>query len=386
MGMAASQARLLCITARIHDVEYQAQAIQAAKVQLSTQQDQIYEDYMAALDATTLTINAMNTKTGEKSIITATFNNLCSRNRVTAADGSNYALRNSQGYLVVEDEIKEGYYQFRNAEYDDAYQFAMYMMSENDMGSLEGNDSLATNLESAENDVYSGLKEDERSDKTTLGKLHKKLEELVGGENIYDANTLMSSNDKEKIKEYEDTLAQYRRTLYKSHSGEIYVAATGQGSEFDIEEDFNSSLFNYYVSIYNQIQACGGCISIDYYDGPDGDASNNSDWLQSMIQCGQFSIELINTDSKTGKVELNATSPSSDTCLAYTETTSIDTTAAKKAEAEYEHKLKQLDKKDEKFDLDLSKLETERSALTTEYDSVKKVIEDNIERTFGIFS
>lgn len=386
MGMAASQARLLCITARIHDVEYQAQAIQAAKVQLSTQQDQIYEDYMAALDATTLTINAMNTKTGEKSTITATFNNLCSRKRVTAADGSNYALRNSQGYLVVEDEIEEGYYQFRNAEYDDAYQFAMYMMSENDMGSLEGNDSLATNLESAENHVYSGLNEDEKSDSTTLGKLHKKLEELVGGEDIYDANTLMSSDDKEKIKEYEDTLAQYRRALYKSHSGEIYAAATGQGSEFDIEEDFNSSLFNYYVSIFNQIQACGGCVSIDEYDGPDGDASNNSDWLQSMIQSGQFSIELINTDSKTGKVELNATSPSSDTCLAYTETTSIDKTAAKKAEAEYEHKLKQLDKKDEKFDLDLSKLETERSALTTEYDSVKKVIEDNIERTFGIFS
>ena len=36
--------------------------------------------------------------------------------------------------------------------------------------------------------------------------------------------------------------------------------------------------------------------------------------------------------------------------------------------------------------LELSKLETERTALTTEYDSVKKVISDNIERTFGIFS
>ena len=56
------------------------------------------------------------------------------------------------------------------------------------------------------------------------------------------------------------------------------------------------------------------------------------------------------------------------------------------AEAEYEHKMKQIDKKDQKFDLDLSKLETERTALTTEYDSVKKVIEDNIDRTFGIFS
>ena len=42
--------------------------------------------------------------------------------------------------------------------------------------------------------------------------------------------------------------------------------------------------------------------------------------------------------------------------------------------------------KDKSFDLDLSKLETERNSLTTEYDSVKKVIDDNVKRTFGIFS
>ena len=36
--------------------------------------------------------------------------------------------------------------------------------------------------------------------------------------------------------------------------------------------------------------------------------------------------------------------------------------------------------------MELSKLETEREALKTEYDSVKKVVSDNIERTFGIFS
>ena len=61
-------------------------------------------------------------------------------------------------------------------------------------------------------------------------------------------------------------------------------------------------------------------------------------------------------------------------------------TAVAKAEAKYEHDLKQINQKDKQFDLSLSKLETERTALTTEYESVKKVIEENIERTFGIFS
>ena len=52
MGMAASQARLLTITARMHDVEYAAQSIQNAKVALATQSDEAYKAYMEALDAT----------------------------------------------------------------------------------------------------------------------------------------------------------------------------------------------------------------------------------------------------------------------------------------------------------------------------------------------
>ena len=105
-----------------------------------------------------------------------------------------------------------------------------------------------------------------------------------------------------------------------------------------------------------------------------------------MIECGKITIDIVNTDSKTGEVSFNGTSPSSDSYVSYTTTITMDKTALAKAEAEYEHKTKQIDQKDKKYDNDLSKLETERTALTTEYDSVKKVISDNIERTFGIFS
>ena len=83
---------------------------------------------------------------------------------------------------------------------------------------------------------------------------------------------------------------------------------------------------------------------------------------------------------------MEGASPSSEASLGYTNTTTIDKTALAKAEAKYEHAMKEIDRKDKQYDMTLSKLETERSALTTEYDSVKKVIEDNIERTFGIFS
>ena len=377
--MAASQARLLCITARIHDVEHQAQSIQNAKVQLATQSDQIYEDYLKALDETSLTINAMD-DAGNKSNIIATFNNLFSRNRVRPADGSNYALRNSQGRLIVENAIEEGYYNFKDEVGGDAMAFALYMMSDGEIYDLE-------NIHIAEQAVYNNHAND--TPQTEIHELYNRLIEIktahgidngINDGGINDLGILEDYADEETMLEYETLLQQYKIELYKKYGEEIY-------NEFNMTEEYNPSLFNYYVSIYNQIEACGGCVSIDDYNGSEsGDAANNAEWLLNMVQSGQFSIEIVeNKDSGVG-VTLNRTSPSSDTCLAYSPTSNIDNRALAKAEAEYEHKLKQINKKDEQFDLDLSKLETERSALTTEYESVKKVIQDNVERTFGIFS
>ena len=66
--------------------------------------------------------------------------------------------------------------------------------------------------------------------------------------------------------------------------------------------------------------------------------------------------------------------------------TEADEKKLKKAEAEYEHGLELINRKDTKFDTELSELETERTTITTEMDSIKRVRDDNIERTFGIFS
>ena len=141
--------------------------------------------------------------------------------------------------------------------------------------------------------------------------------------------------------------------------------------------------------IFQEIQAVGGqCVGISEFDGIDGigDAANDSEWLKQMISCGKFTIDISERNAKTGQVSLKSTSVATDSGLEEVATTTIDKTAYAKAEAEYEHERKKIDQKDKRFDMDLSKLETERTALKTEYDSVKKVVQDNIERTFGIFS
>ena len=123
MGMAASQARLLTITARMHDIEYQAQSIQNAKIALATQSDEVYQEYVAALDEQTLTV-----KDWQGNVISANFNNLCGINAVDS--NYTYALMDSKGRLIVDRGIAEGYQKYidKTGGIGDAYGFAFMIL------------------------------------------------------------------------------------------------------------------------------------------------------------------------------------------------------------------------------------------------------------------
>ena len=51
MGMSSSQARLLTLTARMHDIEYRAQRLEAQKLQLANQSNRVYDNYLNTLEA-----------------------------------------------------------------------------------------------------------------------------------------------------------------------------------------------------------------------------------------------------------------------------------------------------------------------------------------------
>ena len=50
MGLAASQARLLNLTSRMHDIEYKAQNLEAQKLQMANESTQVYQEYENALN------------------------------------------------------------------------------------------------------------------------------------------------------------------------------------------------------------------------------------------------------------------------------------------------------------------------------------------------
>ena len=418
MGMAASQARLLTITARMHDVEYQAQSIQSAKIQLANQEDAVYQRYLEALDATTFTVKDDN---GNRMV--ANFNTLCGIDAVRADKDKRYVLRDEYDNIIVSDEVAQGYESFKKIG-GNAYEFALFMMegqpedfnadayrknvtsvldNRNKTGSLGDKllslrDQAADKLLLVEEMIRENTQTDDKYNKVGVTSYFRE------GDSKEDAlNKIRDdiANAIETVKTNADILPESEKAEADKILGDVavlyeemqYLLYTQSGEDiYDIEgnrkEDFDNDDFWGYVNMYKQIEANGGrYIEISEFDGMEGvgDAATNSDWLQSQVQSGKITIDVSSLDKK-GNLSFKSTAVSSDSALEYTTTTTLDKAAAAKAEAEYEHKMKEIDRKDKKFDMDLNKLETERSALKTEYDSVKKVIEDNIERTFGIFS
>ena len=149
---------------------------------------------------------------------------------------------------------------------------------------------------------------------------------------------------------------------------------------FDEEypENLDTQQFNYYLNLFEQIQASGGCQAIDaqYTNGDEG-----AEWFNNMVTSGRVIVDVYNNNKK----EWQETSVATSTNENYLQEVS-DEKDLKKAEATYEYELDKVNKKDTKYDTELSKLETERTSITTEMDAIKTVRNDNIERTFGIYN
>lgn len=395
MGMAASQAKLLTLTARMHDVEYKAQNIENQKLALATQRDELYQNYCDALDAKKIQV-AFNNGDGTRNFIDATFATMCTYN---SDRFKQYSLKDANsGKVIVDSNTFQMYQDFNTDKY--AFAYAMLGMDgdfgwpvNNDdgrctmgmeigigVGNYNYGDGTAANgkynlfMTDVERKVFENHKDEDK-----LKKPWDLLQETCNS---------ASATDSEKS----EALESFRDALYDNYGSEIYkymrlnknaVSNTdpeAETAEFNDEypEEFPKAKFNYYVHLFEEIQAAGGCQEIDpqYESGSDG-----NEWLNNMVNSGRVLIDVYDEDKKSWSETSVATSTNAN----YIQEVQ-DETDLKKAEAEYEYELGIINRKDTKYDQDLSKLETERTALKTEMDSIQTVRDDNIERTFGIFS
>lgn len=75
MGLSSSQARLLSLTGRMHDIEYMAQKLEAQKLQMANDSKHVYKEYEDALNATKVQLRTIGTDGSDK-YIDATYNNM----------------------------------------------------------------------------------------------------------------------------------------------------------------------------------------------------------------------------------------------------------------------------------------------------------------------
>ena len=99
MGLSSSQARLLNLTARMHQIEYKAAKLEAMKLQMANESSRVYDEYQEALEATKVQVKAI-TKDGA-----LTYNNINSYDDLTKAG---YRL-----YYVTENNGKATYKEFQ---------------------------------------------------------------------------------------------------------------------------------------------------------------------------------------------------------------------------------------------------------------------------------
>ncbi len=110
------------------------------------------------------------------------------------------------------------------------------------------------------------------------------------------------------------------------------------------------------------------------------DDVNNMQAFQSALRAGTLYIAQVNANTSSYE---NKTLTSVDNGSINDE---LDTSDDAKAEAKYEAESLVLSVQDKQLDLELKQIETQHKALETEYDSVKKVIDKNIEVSFKIFA
>lgn len=124
----------------------------------------------------------------------------------------------------------------------------------------------------------------------------------------------------------------------------------------------------YYYNLYN---------ALNTYGWQSNSSVDDPDYLQSQILYGSIALKSVNSSGQWSTVSTNdSNSPI---------TSESDKDAIAQAEAEYEAEKDKLDYKESQLDISMNNLDSERSAIETETESVQKIIDKNIERSFKLF-
>ena len=160
---------------------------------------------------------------------------------------------------------------------------------------------------------------------------------------------------------------------------------------------YDADIIQYYKNIYNQMTTKGFTtfekmldekyINTITYDNDSAttvgvsdekQAYMNENWLINQLKCGKLFMAYYDS-AEQGFVETTLDDDESIVNKENKKKMAI-------AEQVYQTHMDKIESEDKRFDMQLTKLESEHTALTTEYESVAKVISKNVEKSFNTFS
>lgn len=155
------------------------------------------------------------------------------------------------------------------------------------------------------------------------------------------------------------------QSVYVTDNLNYYYVFQNDGNA---EKSIKGKSADFYDELYNNILAHGW---------REDSAIDDSEYLESMIKDGRYSMSSLNeNDGYYYQSRYNDTGYIVEVA---------DTDAIARAEAEFTAKKAELTYKEDSIDLKTKKLDAEISALTTEYDSVKNMISNGIQKVFQQF-
>jgi hypothetical protein len=498
MGISASQARLLTITARLTSNEYESQQVSNAKMRLATQSQAASEDYIAALNTTQMMFttydaqgDAVNTNisanvlyqysdmknqyalvntSGQMLVQSAdakNFKNSANLDEFLSCYGiektfktttmeENYKTLNSEGYQEIykaweqavvsaKNETYSGnYYSYEYTYNDDGeieetkiktdntytdissdkayeYESSSASIEYNTLSTLYKNIIIAMNDGEDFSDAYSTYTSTEpysgffnNSGINTLADLNERYQ--TASQNMQDCNSYddwLAAKAMKNAKETSITVDGEEKTLadaitdYYDKLNEFTREAEDQGCS-TLEDTYTYNDENkaqWYTNLWYRLNGDSSNKSTQgekgsNYEVIDSKLASSSEWIQDCLTQGVLTIELASNNldnnvvqnqieslSDTLNIKLKGISWDSkgySSCSDITE--QDDDKAIAKAEAEYERKTAEISAKDTKYQNKIKTLDTEHSALQTEYESVKSAMEKNISRSFKTFS
>ena len=290
MGLAASQGRYLCLTARMSDLVYEGQQISQQRLALASETQEIAEKYNEAMNNTVLQATTAEGGTQQLTydVITSQdpFSGLCMR------------IVYLNGNVVVPSKS-----------------YSLNVTSKDE----EGND-ITESITSASDFI-----------KKYMSDLDGDELNSVSGYNLSD------------LKNY-----------YETHYGTDTI-------NIELVNNINSALKNeneHYL-----------------YD----ENCKDPEYLQQMLTSGEWLLQQVSTSEEDGWEDIVWQGSSAISEVYYT----ADDAAA---EAEYEAAMKEIQKRDQLLELRLEQVETQEQSVETEIDSVKEIINKNIEDSFKTFA